>query len=478
VILGTTFWPVVLAAGESSTTSAAESPAETRQVSDWPGFLGPSGDGKSPERGVFLNWPAEGPRVVWHKRLGVGYGICSVHRGRLYQFDRFDDNARLTCMDARSGDEVWRFEYPTDYSDMYGYNGGPRCSPLVDGDRVYLYGAEGLLHCLQVSDGKLLWRSDTRARFGVVQNFFGVGSNPVVEGPLLIAMVGGSPPESRQIPPRDLDQVVGNGSGIVAFDKLTGKVVYSITDELASYASLKLATIQGRRWGFAFVRSGLVGFEPATGRVDFHYPWRAKLLESVNASVPVVAGDEVFLSETYGPGSSLLRVRPGGCEVVWRDELRSRQKAMLTHWNTPIEHDGYLYGCSGRHTYNADLRCIEWKTGKVMWTAERTTRTSLLYVDGHFVSLGEFGQLIVFKASPLKFEPVAIVPEGALKAETGEPLLNYPCWAAPILADGLLYVRGNDRLVCLDITPVPAAAARARAGHPAVDPGDPAWSTD
>jgi len=427
---------------------------------------------------VFLSWPAEGPRVLWHKRLGISYGICSIHRGRLYQFDRFDDNARLTCMDARSGDEVWRFEYPTDYSDMYGYNGGPRCSPLVDGDRVYLYGAEGMLHCLQVSAGKLLWRVDTRAKFGVVQNFFGVGSNPVVEGPLLIAMVGGSPPESQYLPPGNRERVVGNGSGIVAFDKRTGKVVYSITDELASYASLKLATIQGRRWGFAFARSGLVGFEPATGRVDFHYPWRAKLLESVNASVPVVKGDEVFISETYGPGSSLLRVRPGGYDVVWRDELRNRQKAMLAHWNTPIVVGDYLYGCSGRHTYNADLRCIEWKTGKVMWTAERTTRTSLLYVDGHFISLGEFGQMVVFKANPLKFEPVAVLPEGALKAETGEPLLNYPCWAAPILAHGLLYVRGDDRLVCLDITPVPAADARGCAGRPAADPDDPARSTD
>ncbi|MCU0982961.1 MAG: PQQ-like beta-propeller repeat protein [Pirellulaceae bacterium] len=354
-------------------------------------------------------------------------------------------------MDAMSGAEVWRFEYPTDYSDMYGYNGGPRCSPLIDNERVYLYGAEGSLHGLQVSDGKLLWQVNVQEKFGVKQNFFGVGSNPVVDGPRLIVMVGGSPPESQQVPPGNLDEVVGNGSGIVAFDKLTGKVLYSITDELAGYASLKLATIRGRRWCFALARGGLVGFDPATGQVDFQYPWRAKLLESVNASTPVVAGDEVFISETYGPGSSLLKVRPGGYDVVWRDELRSREKAMQTHWNTPIYHDGYLYGCSGRHTYNADLRCIEWKTGKVMWTADRTTRTSLLYADGHFLSLGEFGQLIVFKANPTKFEPVATLEEGALRAKTGESLLNYPCWAAPILSGGLLYLRGNDRLVCLDL---------------------------
>jgi len=455
IILWPALWCAHAPAGEGRATAAPDrtdptelsSPAST-DGNDWPVFLGPTGDSESTERGLFLRWPRTGPRVAWHKRLGTSYGICSVSRGRLYQFDRFGDNAVLTCLDARTGDEFWKFQSPTDYSDMYGYNGGPRCSPLVDGQRVYLFGADGMLCCLNTSDGKRLWQVNTRDKFGVVQNFFGVASNPVVEGRLLIVMVGGSPAESPSVP---LGRVVGNGSGIVAFDKGTGEVVYSITDELASCASLKLATINGRRWCLAFARGGLVGFDPATGKVDFHYPWRAKLLESVNASVPVVAGDEVFISETYGPGSSLLRVRPGGYDVVWRDASQSRAKAMQTHWNTPIYHDGYLYGCSGRHIRDADLRCIAWKTGKVMWTVERTTRTSLLYVDGHFISLGEFGQLIVFKATPTRFEPVAVVEEGALRSDAGEPLLEYPCWAAPILSHGRLYVRGRDRLVCLDL---------------------------
>ena len=100
---------------------------------------------------------------------------------------------------------------------------------------------------------------------------------------------------------------------------------------------------------------------------------------------------------------------------------------MQTHWNTPIYHEGYLYGCSGRHTHNALLRCIEWKTGRVMWSVPDLTRTSLLYVDGHFVCLGEYGQLFLFKANPTEFEIVAIVPEGALRDEDGRPLLDYPC---------------------------------------------------
>jgi hypothetical protein len=178
----------------------------------------------------------------------------------------------------------------------------------------------------------------------------------------------------------------------------------------------------------------------------------------VNAATPVVVGDEVFISETYGPGSTLLKVKPGGYDVVWKDNDRVRSKAMQTHWNTPVAVDGYLYASSGRHTQNAELRCIEWKTGKVQWTIPRLTRTSLLYVDGHFLCLGEYGSLILFKANPNKFEPVGEYLFENPKATDNQGLrapllLQYPCWAAPIISHGLLYLRGSDRLLCVDLIP-------------------------
>ena len=441
---------------------------------DWPSFLGPDRNGKSPETGILTDWSPAGPRVVWQRELSESYGIGSVSRGRYFQFDCQGAKAVLTCMHAETGQTLWEFDYPTSYVDMYGYNGGPRCSPVIDGPRVYIYGVEGMLYCLRVADGDLIWKCDTARQFGVVQNFFGVGSTPIVEGDLLIVIVGGSPADEQSMPRGQLNRVSGNGSGIVAFDKLTGEVKYSITDELAGYASPVMADIEGRRWGFAFCRGGLIAFEPRSGSVDFQYPWRAGLLESVNASTPVVAGNEVFISETYGPGSALLRVKPGGYDVAWRDDTNRRQKAMKAHWSTPIYHDGYLYGCSGRNSPDAELRRVQWKTGKVMWSIPKGVHTTLLHVDGHFVCLEERGKLQLLRATPQGCDVVAEAElrEQPRRADAGafapKRLLNYPCWAAPILAHGLLYVRGKDRLVCLELIPAePMPAERSGRYAPA-----------
>ena len=351
----------------------------------------------------------------------------------------------MSCLDSKTGTERWRFEYPTDYEDMYGYNNGPRCCPVVDEERVYIFGAEGMLHCVNAFNGALLWKVDTTARFHVVQNFFGVASAPVVEGELLIVQIGGSPPGS----PKNIWGANGkpklNGSGIVAFNKHTGEVVYQIADELASYASPIIGTIKGRRWGLAFLRGGLLGFEPATGTIDFHYPWRHPKIESVNASSPVIAEDLVLISESYGIGSSVIQVRPGGYRVVWKDNPRRREKAMELHWNTAIHHEGYLYACSGQHSNGAELRCVELKTGKVMWRQRVDERASLLWVNDYFIYLGEFGRLMLLKCTPEKLE---IVSQTVPMDENGKALIQYPAWAAPVLADGLLYVRGKDRLVC------------------------------
>lgn len=409
---------------------------------DWPSFLGPLRNSKSSELGYS---PTEEPKVLWRKRFGEGYSIGSVARGRYYQFYRERDAMVLECLKAETGDSLWKYDYPTDYSDRYQYNGGPRTSPAIDteADMVFAYGPEGMLVALRASTGEEMWKVNTFEIYGVVQNFFGVGSTPLIDGDKLIVIVGGSPRQDRDN--YDFMSLRSDNSAIVAFDKRTGKELYKSGSELASYASPIITNVGDERVGLAFVRGGLLGFDPKNGKTRFHFPWRAKILESVNAATPVIDGSKVLISETYGPGSALLDVASDEPKVVWQDDPRKRDKAMKSHWNTPVLHEGYIYGSSGRHRDDAELRCVEFATGQVQWSVPELTRSSLLFVDGYFLCQCELGEIIVFKANPKEFEKVCDL-------RLSEPLRE-PAWSAPILSHGLAYFRDERWTVCVELIP-------------------------
>jgi outer membrane protein assembly factor BamB len=414
----------------------------TLTAADWPTFLGPTRDNVSPEKGIINPWPKEGLRKLWDCELGIGYAPPAVAGGKLFHFDRFGDNCRVTARDAATGKVLWKYEYPTDYEDRYGYDPGPRAGPVVDGDHVYAYGPEGTLVCLRAADGGEVWKVVTREKWFFHQNFFGVGSSPVVEGDLLLVPVGGSAKGPRPI---DFRTAKPDGTAVVAFDKKTGAVKWAAGDELSSYTSPVVTTIDGKRTGLYFARGGLYGFDPQTGAARFHFPWRAKIEESVNAANPMVVGDRVFLTECYAVGSALVEVKDGKPKAVWTDAEKDRiDKAMLAHWCTPIHHAGYVYGCSGRDSADADLRCVELATGDVKWVKPVRARSTLLMVDGHFVCLSETGYLSLIKVTPEKYDEVS---------RFRVPGLEYPCWAPPVLSDGRLYVRGREKLVCLELIP-------------------------
>jgi hypothetical protein len=202
----------------------------------------------------------------------------------------------------------------------------------------------------------------------------------------------------------------------------------------------------GQRIGLYFARGGLLGFDPTAGKELFHYPWRARLLESVNASNPVIMGDKILLTECYEKGSVCLQWRPpGSLQHVWSDADADRlDKALMGHWCTPVSEKGFVYGCSGRHTSDAELRCIDGSTGEVKWRERRTTRATLTLIDGHLLMLGETGELRLVTVSPERYHEVA---------RWQSPDLEYPAWAPPAVSDGRLYVRGKDKLVCYELIP-------------------------
>ncbi len=423
---------------------------------DWPHFLGPRWDGTSVETGILTDWSKGKLKVVWSHRLGTSYGIGSVALGRYLQLDRVGDFETLICLHAETGKLLWTSQQPVQYEDMYNYNNGPRSSPTVDDDAVYTMGVSGQLTCRNLSDGAIRWTVDTSAQFGVIQNFFGVGGSPLVVGNYVIAMVGGSPKEDQDLPPGQLDRVSPNGSGLVAFDKKTGAVAYKVGDYLASYSTPRPVVVDGQEVVIAFVREGLAAIDPETGKELWLVPWRSRKLESVNASVPVVFQSQVLVSECYEVGSLLLELGLQQPKVLRSDERNRREKSFRAHWATPIRVDNFLYGCSGRNSPDSDLRCIEWDTGNVRWIDPRRERSSLLSIDGHMIVLGEYGELELIQANPDKYQSVTSVNLAELDPNwPNRPRLTYPCWAAPIVSHGLMYVRGDNAVVCFELIPPP-----------------------
>jgi len=455
---------VVLLATAAVLTEAAEGPSNqqplpgwSRPGEDWPVFLGPTANGRSQLTGILKPWPEAGPRQCWQLELGEGYCSPAVAQGVALVFDRVGDENRLRCLAAETGRLLWESRTPTGYTDMFGYDGGPRAAPVIVADRVVTYGAEGLLTCWSLQDGSQQWQVDTVTRYSVVQNFFGVAATPVVlwpagdqSQPLIIVQVGGSPPGSVPDDPQRLDLVKGLDSGLVAFALESGAEVWRSSEELASYSTPVLTVIDGEPRLLAWMRNRLLLVNPVTGRTLDSFLWRADELFSVVAASPVVQQGQALLSETYGPGSIVLAITDDQLVEVRRDPPRSRPRnALRSHWATPVLHEGLLYGSTGRNAGDALLACADWKTGELRWTERGLGRASCTLVDGHLIVLGEFGDLLLIKATPDRCEVVSRCR--LVDAEQRSELLAPPCWAAPVIAHGYCYIRGAGRLICLDL---------------------------
>ena len=438
--------------GQQARVHAPPKPlAKDAVTHDWRSFLGPTHNAVSTETRLSRTLP---PRLLWEFTKGTGYASPAVAGDRVLFVHRAGDEEVVVCLGAETGARQWEFRYTTDFEDRYGYNNGPRSSPIVDGERVYTMGAQARLHCLELQTGKLIWRRNIATEYKVPQDFFGTASTPLVDDGRLIVNVGAP-----------------GGPCVAALDALSGRELWRAGTQWGpSYASPIPATVHNRRRVFVFAggestppSGGLLCLDPANGRVDFSFPWRSRSYESVNASCPVVFDNKVFVSASYRTGGALLEIRPDFTHrVIW-----TTQEFGL-HWNTPIYRDGYLYGFDGRNEPDASLACVDAATGKIVWrvtpewneligsgTQRRpqlvsTYRGSLLAADGQFLCLGELGHLLWMDLSPKGHKELARAWLFAARES----------WALPVLSRGLLYVVQNTRdvlngtpprLLCYDL---------------------------
>ena len=389
---------------------------------DWPQFLGPNRDGAVTDAGLAPEWPKDGPRVVWRQAVGAGFAGPVVSGGRLILFHRLADREVVNCFDANTGHEQWKADYPTHYRDDFGFDEGPRGTPTIVSNRVYTYGAEGMLSCWDAGNGRKLWGVDTRAQFHQQKGFFGMVCSPLAEAGAVVINVGGT-----------------DGAGLVAFDQATGKVRWTATDDPASYASPVAATVSGTRRIFAITREALVSLNPLDGAVGFRYPWRPAMDASVSAASPLVIDDLIFISASYGTGATLLRLRENRPEKVW-----SSDEKLSNHYATSVHHDGYLFGFDGRQEHGCDLRCVELLTGKVRWSQGGLSAGTVTRAGDRLLIMTEKGELIQAPAAPTAFKPTA-------RAQ----VLPFGVRAHPALADGKFYARSKDHLYCVDLSKKP-----------------------
>jgi len=387
-------------------------------AADWPQWRGPNRDGISMEKGWSVSWPKEGLRQVWKAQIGTGYGTVAVSKGHLYVLGNTADKDTAYCLDSGTGKEVWKFTYDCAAKDPNGYH-GVRSTPTVDGDLVFITSRHGHLFCLGAGDGKVKWSKQYGKDYGAKTPTWGFAGSPLVEGDLLIVEPGGP------------------GASVVALKKATGEEVWKSGSAPASYSSPVIQNLNGERCVVVFSAQGAAGRRVKDGKELWGFPWKTSY--DVNAATPIIDGSKVFVSSGYGTGCALYDVSSNPPRELWKN------KNMRNHVNSCVLWKGYLYGFDEN-----SLKCLDFATGEVKWSEGKYGKGSLMLADGKLLLYSERGQLGLAEPAPEGYKELAFIQALPVRE-------NYPggaakqTWAAPVLANGKIYCRSQDDLVCLDV---------------------------
>ena len=386
--------------------------------SDWNSWQGPNFDKKSSFTGIKKDWP-KGLKKVWE----VNY-LCQgdksatwsapVIRGNvLIAPGRDDTNDLIFCLNAETGELFWKGSYEAKTNDNHGP--GARATPVIDNNRVFSYGRGGDLVCWNLQNGKIIWHQRV-ADIGGVEPDWGYSSSPLVIGNKVIIQAGGK-------------------ALAAAYDKITGEVIWTSGNGPGGYSPLNVFTQDSSL--LLFSGEALSGLNRETGAFNWTLPWVVEY--KINAATPLSEGNIVFITSGYKKGSMAVRIDKNKPIILWQSNAIEGQQT------DPIIIDGYVYGYSGNSTsIKGELACLRLSDGKVMWTTREAGMGTLAYADGYLVCLDIKGNLYLVEASPGKF-----VKAGELRKAI--PDVKHPAWTAPVIANGKLYLRYLQSIVCYDI---------------------------
>lgn len=418
---------------------------------DWPQWMGPKRDGVWRETGILDAFPPEGPKINWRLPIGGGYAGPAVAAGKVYVTDRQSKpaetesttpspvgstpaNERVLCLNEADGKILWTHEYDCPYT--VSYPAGPRCTPTVDGDRVYTLGSEGHLFCLNVADGSVLWSKQFLKDFNLKHApVWGFASHPLVDGNKLICLVGGP------------------GSTVVAFDKLTGKELWRAIDSLTAhgpgYSPPQIIEYNGRRILLAFHPAGLSALEPETGLPIWTYEWEINF--GLTAPMPRLAKDEIFLT-TFYDGARMLKLSSDGSSVseVWKRKGKSEKNTDALHSIMPTPwFDGELI--FGVDSYG-EVRGLDARTGDRLWMtyeatggiSDRWANAFLIRQGDRFFIPNEKGDLIIAQLSREGYHELS---RTHLIEPTGAAQQRKVVWSHPAFANKSIILRNDAEIV-------------------------------
>ena len=400
-------------------------------AADWPHWRGPNRDGVAPGIKLLEKWPAEAPKELWKAKVGLGYSGPAIVGSRLYILSREGKNERCLGLDADTGKELWKVEYPEPFKAPDPTAGeGPNATPTVDGDRVYMFGLGGMLHCLGTAKGNVIWKHDCQKEYWGVKttpimgdDWFppcGASASPMVDGKNVLIPIGGD-----------------KAGAFTAFNRETGEIVWKALKDRSSYASPTIASPGGVKQIIGFTGTRMVGLRYTDRELLWDVPFKARFEQTIIC--PVVWKDLVIVAGEAKP-TMAIRVKESGGKVT--HEIAWRSDDLKCYLTTPVQFQDHLIGYDMR---TSRLACLNLETGETAWTSPRVPGKyhSLVVAGDVVLCLNSEGELTVMRASVEEYQQVA---KWTL-AEKGT-------WAHLAVANNRLYVKGKENLFCYELPKV------------------------